>query len=478
MITNTSSLTFLPSDLSDATAQSPSLTITLNNKDYEITKTKTLKIVATLSSKSDPSISYSDSKTIYLKGISEIEIEEELPEPPTVINGSFPEGFTSDDLVIIYNTDESYSSTLDIDSLNKMALDYMANIGKEVDSNTIYYQKDSSGRIYVLVRKDDTTSYDNDLITLEDGTLCYKVYIDGSCEIVGFQDNSGGSDFNLELGTGYYYAIANQLYLFNCVSARLVNYNTTQTGFWLNGETESDIKMFTDQETYKNHAYYLAVGSGVTKTPLPAISSDENVTLCFTAGTMRKLVISDTIETIEYFADIVNATDGIIISSSVKKIGDYAFYGSSISGQITINSPQLEEIGRYAFANMTNLSLLNINADDNGYCILPKNLKTIKEYAFYRSSGLNKISFSSCEKLTTVEKEAFSSCSNLRYVKYLESQVEPDNISSTQLLYLPPDRGTGGNYAPRKTTDSSNNTVITALYAYDYTSEYAYPNTT
>jgi hypothetical protein len=405
---------FEKKDIKNITDKTGNIVTDSNNNNYDTYNEKTpITIKATY-------MDLEDIKTIYLQYIKKI--EEELPEIPTIINGSFPEGFSSKDLVIIYNTDDdnnTYTSSLDIDTLNSIAREYMKNLGHEVDENTIYYQIDSTGRIYVLIKKQEETNYNNEIITLESGEECYKVYIAGSCEIVGFQDNSGGSDFSLELGTGYYYEIENKLYLFNCISARLVYYNADESGFWLNGETEDNIKYFSSQDEYKSSSYYLGIGDGITPSSLPSINDEDDITLCFTAGTMRKLVISDTIETIEYFANIVNATDGIIISSSVKEIGDYAFYGSGISGEITINSPKLEKIGKYAFAEMSNLALLNIDKNEEGYTVFPSSLKTIGEKAFYNSAGLNKIDFTECTSLTVVDTEAFSNCGNLRSVKYL-----------------------------------------------------------
>lgn len=407
-------------------------------------------------------------RNIKLKYITLNEDEPEEPTPSTDPQGSFPQGFSSDNLVIIYHTDDSsntYTSTLDLDSLNQMARDYMNNIGQPVDDNTIFYQKDSTEKIYVLVEKQDV-EYNNSIINI-DGKDYYKVYIAGSCEIVGFQDISGGSDFNLELGNGYYYDIANSLYLFICTAARLVYYNASETGFWRNGEAESDIKMFTSQNEYKNSSYYIGIGENIPKDEsLPAISEDDNIILLFKAGTMRKLIVSDTIEDIEYFADIVNATDGIIISSSVKNIGDYAFYGSSISGTISLNAKKLESIGTRAFSGMSNLSLLNINSSDDGYSNMPSTLKYIGDYAFSGSSGVKKMNFLQCRNLETVGERAFMNCGNLRNFKYLQSQVEPDDKTNTQLFYLPPEQGSDGNYVPR--TSNIEAETVTAGYSYNY----------
>lgn len=125
---------------------------------------------------------------------------------------------------------------------------------------------------------------------------------------------------------------------------------------------------------------------------------------------------------------------------------------------------------------MSNLNLLNINATSDGFSHMPASLKKIGDYAFQNSAGLKKISFLNCSQLQSVGNEAFGNCGNLRNVKYLQKQVEPDKITSTQLLYLPPEQGSDGNYVPRIKTSSPR--LVTASYGYDYEAASAYPNIT
>lgn len=101
---------------------------------------------------------------------------------------------------------------------------------------------------------------------------------------------------------------------------------------------------------------------------------------------------------LEHFADIVNANK-IVLSTNIKEIGDYCFYGSLISGTVELETSVLEEIGSYAFANMSNLNLLNINATSDGFSHMPASLKKIGNYAFQNSAGLKKISFLNCSQL-------------------------------------------------------------------------------
>lgn len=84
---------------------------------------------------------------------------------------------------------------------------------------------------------------------------------------------------------------------------------------------------------------------------------------------------------LEHFADIINANK-IVLSTNIKEIGDYCFYSSLISGTVELETSVLEEIGDYAFANMSNLNLLNINATSDGFSHMPASLKKIGNYAF------------------------------------------------------------------------------------------------
>ena len=406
-----------------------------------------------------------------------INVREKIPVKPSGNAGAFPQGTASDSFVLICNLNQSYREALNVDSLNDYAYNYLEALGETVDRSTKYYSKDADG-IYVYIEKQDRMQYDNDTTEIN-GKTCYKVYLGGTADIIGFQRH--GSDtgkYQLQLSNGFYKAIANKLYLFVSDSARLAYVITSGSkaiSFHYNGETTANQKVFTDDSVYKEGGYYISIGNDCSIKTIKSPDTSSGVNYVFRDGDIDAIITSNTMTKLEHFADIVNANK-IVLSTNIKEIGDYCFYGSLISGTVELETSVLEEIGSYAFANMSNLNLLNINATSDGFSHMPASLKKIGDYAFQNSAGLKKISFLNCSRLQSVGNEAFGNCGNLRNVRYLQKQVEPDKITSTQLLYLPPEQGSDGNYVPRIKTSSPR--LVTASYGYDYEAASAYPNIT
>lgn len=407
-----------------------------------------------------------------------IKVKKIAPYVPEIIvpsgkEGSFPQGTSSDNFVLIYHLDNDYCTSLNVDDLNNYAYTYLENLGEDVDRSVLYYQEDSNG-IFVYITKEDGTSYDNTIVSVN-GVDCYKVYIKGTADIIGFQRESGASGkYNLQLSNGYYETIANSLYLFVSCSVRLVHVvieDETPISFYYDGESLADMKSFTDNSIYEEGNYYISIGSSCTISTIkePAVEGD-TINYVFLDGDIDEIITSNTMTQLEHFADIVNASK-IVLSENIKVIGNYCFYGSNVSGTISLETQVLEEIGDYAFANMSNLNLLNINSTEGGYSNMPASLKRIGKYAFSNSAGLKRLSLLSCIHLVEVGEQAFANCGNLRNVIYRTSQVEPDEDSGTSLIYLPPEVGSDGNYAPRKNGTES----ITARYLYDYDAETANP---
>lgn len=424
---------------------------------------KTFRLTASL--KSNPSIT--DSILINCKNTAPI------PTPSEEI-GSFPEGTSSESFVLIYQLNQDYVSTLDAKTLNEYAYNYLEDIKGERNEDIVYYAEDENG-IYLYVTKTDTDNYDNEIVSIN-GVDCYKVYVGGTAEIIGFsKDPNETGSYSLTLSNGYCGEVANKIYLFITNSAQLVNIvknENVPVGFYYESETSTDTKYFTNKSTYLEKGYYLSIGDYCTIDNAHSPSSGEVVNYIFADGNISAIITSDTMTELSHFADIVNANK-IILSSNIKKIGNYCFYGSNVSGEITLETALLEEIGDYAFAKMSNLKLLNINADEEGYSTMPNTLKKIGNHAFSESAGLQRIDLRDCVNIEEIGYRAFSECANLRYVKYLKTQIEPDGITSTQLLYLPPDQGSGNTYAPR---DNGYKEVVTT-YGYNYDADTAYETT-
>lgn len=395
------------------------------------------------------------------------------PIEDSEVSGSFPTGLSDSYFSIIYHTDESYYQTLDINELNAAARTYLSYVTPDVDtSNKVYYGQDSEG-IYVAIPTSNlSTTYSNNIYSYNsDGTVAsYKVYIAGTCEIIDMNITSSENNIDLALANGYYYNIAGKLYLFLNTSINMVCFSTNSdettdySEFWYY-EKEDDIKTITSDTIYKNNAYYLKHFSNSTSETTENLATDEDA-MMITGAVIDSIITSNTLLKIEHFNGCPNVPK-VILSESLTEIGDYAFYNSSLAGLVStsVEESNIIRIGKYAFSGCSNIKLF-LNPNNDKETLLPTSLQEIDDYAFYSSSGLDNFNLSNCNELTTVGYKAFANCSNLRTVTYLESQVESDSDDNTRLLYLPPDKGSSGNYASRKAGEDD---TVTVTYSYDYT---------
>lgn len=381
------------------------------------------------------------------------------------VSGSFPTGLSDSYFSIIYHTDESYYQTLDVDELNAAARTYLSYVTPDVDtSDKVYYGQDSEGIYVAIPTSNSSTTYSNDIYTynIDGSAASYKVYIMGTCDIIDIGDLP--NNVELTLANGYYYDIAGKLYLFLNTALNMVCFSTNSSGetdyseFWYSGDS-SNKKAIISNDTYKNDAYYLKQSSSENATNL-ALDDDA---MMIVGGVIDIIVTSNTLSKIEHFSNCSNVS-GVIFSDNLTEIGDYAFYGGSLSGdvEISIDASKVTRIGKYAFSGCPNIKLF-WESDDSDETILPASLQEIDDYAFYAASGLKAIDLSKCTSLVTIGNYAFSACGNLGKVTYLESQVELDLNDNTRLLYLPPEQGTSGNFVPRNSGETES---VTASYQY------------
>ena len=179
-----------------------------------------------------------------------------------------------------------------------------------------------------------------------------------------------------------------------------------------------------------------------------------------------------TIEEIGNYACYNNPTiNGFIIPASVKKIGDYAFFGCVNQHQYKFEDGSvLESIGAYAYANTVNLNIsfpetfkiMGVHAFDSAnnavidisksqvevipeYAFAnqptlhelttPKTLKTIAPYAFANSTNLDTIHFLG-ETLESIGKGAFEGCRTLHEINIPEGvkAIEEDTFNGCSNL--------------------------------------------
>ncbi len=99
----------------------------------------------------------------------------------------------------------------------------------------------------------------------------------------------------------------------------------------------------------------------------------------------------------------------ITIPSTVTCIGEYAFQNCSNLQTITFKGDsQLQSIGEYAFQNCSRLQTVTFEGDSQ--------LQSIGEYAFNGCIGLTSITIP--EKVTSIDNNAFSGCTNLAIVTW------------------------------------------------------------
>ncbi len=109
----------------------------------------------------------------------------------------------------------------------------------------------------------------------------------------------------------------------------------------------------------------------------------------------------DKTELLQYLAG--KPTTSFSMPDTVEKIGEYAFWGSSLLTQVTLSS-NLKEIPEYAFANCDGLSTVSI----------PGSVQSIHAYAFGDCENLNTVRIPS--SVGYIDENAFASSKNVNVV--------------------------------------------------------------
>ncbi len=391
---------------------------------------------------------------------------------PSNSETEFPEGLSDDYFSILYYTNFRYQPNAAV--LNSAARNYMHNLYSDDENyslenlaDSIFYNSDSGG-VYVLRPVGENDNYTNEIVNKEGTTQrYYKVYIKGTCRVLDIDENSlenlGGSS-DITMANGYFATIANGLYLFVNNNLGMVYLNDDYSKFKF--AEEDDWITVHDNNSLEDKSYYIKIfKSGNAITNLSTTTVEENNQKMIASGTFRKIVLSDTITSIDHFWGSPNPTT-IIFSTKLEEIGEDAFSNSQLSattGYQTVGVfSNLKKIGDRAFANCPNIRLFEVERDGIATTTFPSGLTEIGEEAFYNNAAINALDLTKCNLLNTVGLKAFAGCNNLRTVYYLGTQVEPDGYDYTQKLYLPVDTN-GSQYAPRLANKSQ---TLTATYNY------------
>ena len=127
------------------------------------------------------------------------------------------------------------------------------------------------------------------------------------------------------------------------------------------------------------------------------------------------IIFGDSVTTVPaYFAYHCNYLKNVILSDSVKRIGDYAFTESGIAGVYTSDSlpAKITDIGEYAFAYCRNLSDLPTLSS----------LENIEKNAFPGCEKLKVITIE--ESVTTIGENAFAECTGLQTINWETNKVK------------------------------------------------------
>lgn len=261
----------------------------------------------------------------------------------------------------------------------------------------------------------------------------------------------------------YYMFIVTKIGLLKYDTALVnANYDVAKGSSYTTGYTD------VDNTTHSLHSHYDAIvndrnyifkGEAVSNDDIKSLPTETDPNAKFYLSSdpiIKTVIVADNVSEINYFWGNANPNNMII---NAKVIGDYSFYGCNLSSDI-ITSNSLEKIGKYAFANTTNLSL---KSGSSNIFKFGTNLTDIDNRAFYQSGGFSGVDFTQMPSIS-LGTQVFAGCANLRTAKYKVGQVP--------YLYLPPDEGAGNNYAVRTAGTSG---TVTTSYRYDYTAATADP---
>lgn len=305
-------------------------------------------------------------------------------------------------LSLLYRYNENHGYTAD--ELNKAAITYIkdwnniASDNEKIDisdnpsEQPTYFGVDGNG-IYSIIEKDASFEdrYHNSIIVNIDGNEYIKAYVKGTCEIVDV-DYSGENDFNM---------ISSIAYPFTFKYSEDENDNTVITYLFINSKIEllysvdnknkifkkknldseeiysynyvvpdSNVHLFINRPIYivnRTSPYILKTATNPNNSSYKISTTNlVSTSMMINDGTVRQIIIPETIKAIAHFYGGSNANT-IILPNSLIEIGEYAFYGSSLNGEVkfrNIFESKISSIGNYAFSHTNNLKIFLYNLNN------------------------------------------------------------------------------------------------------------------
>ena len=163
----------------------------------------------------------------------------------------------------------------------------------------------------------------------------------------------------------------------------------------------------------------------LTEITLPSSVIHIGARIFYECSCLTKVTISSSVKIIpESSFSGCSALQQVTIPSSVNVIGDDAFFECSSLSQVTFVLPSsLKSIGSYAFSRC--VSLLQIN--------IPSSVSLINRSAFCGCSTLKQLTISSLA--ITIDEFAFSMCSSLSHIQFVESTSRNDSFIGKSVFY-------------------------------------------
>ena len=302
------------------------------------------------------------------------------------------------------------NSEYDISTLNNAAITYIKDwnniasenekieIGNTESEQPIFFGVDGQG-IYAILQKNQNYAdqYHESIITTINGQEYIKAYVKGTCEIIDV-NYQGINNMNMISSIAYPFTFkysndSDKLvtYLFiNSGIRMLESIDTSNNSFVIKSYTTGYnhqykyhkptnytdlIKNSSIEQLFQNNNnisdFIYLIKPATTHNSIKTISDSSNTDepiMIISEGTNREIIIPETVKYISHFYGGSNATN-IILPNSLIEIREYAFYGTSIEGNIqlrNINESKLSYIDAYAFKNINNTNIFAYDLNDDG----------------------------------------------------------------------------------------------------------------
>ena len=231
------------------------------------------------------------------------------------------------------------------------------------------------------IRNNDAEEDDAEIKTFTDGVLEYRINpANETATVIGAKDNS-----NLQIP---------ERFTDDSDSSNPVRYYVKAIGYKaFDGKDVKSIE-FNTRSQIEYIGDYAFANTSISSVNLPSTVKSIGNSAFYKTSKLNKAVLNSGLETVGEYAFAESAIAETVIPATVKSIGNYAFYKTSKLNKAVLNSG-LETVGEYAFAESALAET-----------VIPATVKSIGNYAFYKTRTLNKAVLNS--GLETIGDYAFA----------------------------------------------------------------------